>query len=396
MSDKLLDKVMGCIIGSALGDAFGHASEGRARKDFVKYLWNVDEKEWLEDFVDQKDTYSPHPEGVWVADAPRGTGTDDTRFNNIFIECVIKNKGQVTPQLLAQEYIERYKNVEKYVPDYFTEEDIKKVALPFYRILYRRACVLLGIDSPELYKNYLVESGTEIPSYVIRESIGYGDFPNISGLISLQSAGLLYVNEPEKAYKKAYELSTITNMGYACDATAMLASTVSAALEDETDPLRVLDRGVETNPFGLENRRMTANQWWQHFPQLSELFKMADESKDEKELIIKLARACEHLHLFDPFDVLGVPLTLIRHTKADPVRSIIMAANHRKVDVKGRLVRFRDTDCTAMVAGTIVGAINGLSSFPKDWVRDTIEANRKVYNIDLEKNSREFYSVVYR
>jgi ADP-ribosylglycohydrolase len=392
MSDKLEDKVMGCIIGSAIGDAFGAVSEGRSREDFIKYSWNVEGKEWLEDFVPS--SHKPHPEGIWVSDAPRGTGTDDTRFNNIFIECVVKNKGIINPHLLAFEYIERYRNMEKYVPGYFTNEDIEKLALPFYRTLYRRACIYLGNDAPELYEPY--DSEERVPRYVINESAGYGDFPNISGLISLQSAGLLYSNEPEKAYKKAYELSTITDMGYARDATAMLAATVSAALNEKADPLQVLERGIKTNPFGLRNRRMMANQWWQHHPQLHELFKMADDSRDGKELILKLARACDHLHLFDPFDVLGVPLTVIRYCRGDPVRSIVLAANHRKVDGEGRLVRFRDTDCTAMVAGTIVGAINGLSSFPKDWIRDTIEANKKVYNIDLEKNSKAFYAALYQ
>lgn len=393
MVDELEDKVMGCIIGSVIGDAVGSVSEGLSREQFINLPWNINKKEWLEDMMPLQGR-GPHPLGIWLADAPRGTGTDDTRMNNIFIECVIKNRGDINPHLLAFEYIERYRDIEKYVPEYFTSEDIEKLALPFYRSLFRRACIYLRIDAPELYEPF--DTKERVPWYVIEESAGYGDFPNISGLISLQSAGLLYANEPEKAYKKAYELSTITDMGYARDATAILAATISAALSEKDNPLEVLERGIKTNPFGLRNRRMTANQWWQHYPQLHELFRMADESKDEKELILKLAKACNHLHLFDPFDVLGVPLTIIRYCKGDPVRSIIMAANHRKIDEEGRLIRFRDTDCTAMVAGAIVGAINGLTSFPKDWVKDAIEANKKVYNVDIEKNGKTFYAVLYQ
>lgn len=391
MADELKDKVMGCIIGSAIGDAVGSVSEGLSKEQFVNLPWNVNKKEWLEDMMPLEGR-GAHPLGIWLANAPRGTGTDDTRMNNIFIECVIKNKGCINPHLLAFEYIERYRNIEKYIPEYFTSEDVEKLALPFYRSLYRRACIYLGIDAPEIYEPYDTEE--RVPYYVIEEFAGYGDFPNISGLISLQSSGLLFANEPEKAYKKAYELSTITDMGYARDATAMLSATISAALSEKADPLQVLERGIKTNPFGLKDRRMTANQWWQHYPQLHELFRMADESKDEKELILKLAGACNHLHLFDPFDVLGVPLTVIRYCKGDPVRSIIMAANHRKIDEEGRLIRFRDTDCIAMVAGTIVGVINGISSFPKDWVTDTIEANKKVYGINIEENAEKFYQVI--
>ncbi len=52
-------------------------------------------------------------------------------------------------------------------------------------------------------------------------------------------------------------------------------------------------------------------------------------------------------------------------------------------------------DCTAGVAGALVGALRGADTFPEDWVSDTIAANKKVYGIDLENNARRFYEAVY-
>ena len=64
-------------------------------------------------------------------------------------------------------------------------------------------------------------------------------------------------------------------------------------------------------------------------------------------------------------------------------------------DEEGNLVALRDVDCTAGVAGALVGALNGAETFPSDWVADTLEANKAVYGIDLEANARRLYGAVY-
>nr|MDO8099179.1 ADP-ribosylglycohydrolase family protein [Candidatus Njordarchaeota archaeon] len=188
------------------------------------------------------------------------------------------------------------------------------------------------------------------------------------------------------------------------DATALLAATVSAAMSEKKGVEEILETAIKTNPFGFRYRRMTDESTsvydcidvCHHIPTLPRFFKIAEKSKDEKELMLKLAKECEYLHPSDPLDCLGIALTVIRYHKGDPVRSIVSAANHRRVDENGRLVTLRDVDCIAGVAGAIVGAVNGISGFPKDWIRDVVEANRKVYNIDIEKNARDFYLEVYQ
>lgn len=383
MTEKLLDKVLGCIIGAAIGDAVGGPVEFKSPEFALSLL---DGKEWVEDMVPYKGCRA-HPLGVWVDDAPSGTGTDDTRLNHIFIECVIKNKGHVNPYLLALEYIYQYQNLEKVYPEKYWN-----LAESFLRNPYMRSCAFLGINDPKIYRG--------LPLYVVRNPPG---FPSLIGLISLQSAGLLYPNDPEKAYKKAYELSLIMDIGFAHDATALLAATVSAAMGEIKDVDKLIETAIKTNPFGFKNRRIIGSLPEYDFigachriPTLLKFFEIADNSRNERELMLRLARECECLHPFDPLDCVGIALTVIRYHKGDPVRSILTAANHRRVDENGRLIRFRDVDCIAGVAGAIVGAINGLSSFPKEWVRNVIQANRRVYNIDLEKKAKDFYKVVYQ
>ena len=77
------------------------------------------------------------------------------------------------------------------------------------------------------------------------------------------------------------------------------------------------------------------------------------------------------------------------------MRTIIIAANDREIDAAGRLTKLRDVDCSASVAGALVGALRGVTAFPPDWVRDTVAANQKVYGIDLEANARRLCEAVY-
>ena len=88
-------------------------------------------------------------------------------------------------------------------------------------------------------------------------------------------------------------------------------------------------------------------------------------------------------------------MAIIRYTNGDPLRSILMAANHRTIDENNNLIGFRDVDCVAMVTGVLVGAINGVEAFPKHWVQNVISANLDVYGFNIEQNARNFYTAVY-
>ncbi len=120
-----------------------------------------------------------------------------------------------------------------------------------------------------------------------------------------------------------------------------------------------------------------------------------DGAASDRDAVIALARVCHTLHPFSPLDVLGAPLAIVRYTDGGPVRSVVMAANHRVVDEEDNLVRLRDVDCVAMVAGAIVGAIKGIDAFPSDWVEAVQSANLDVYGIDIDANARAFHKAVH-
>ncbi len=366
-SDDLYSRVLGCMVGSAIGDAFGGVVEFRSAQDVER----IAGKPWVDEFLPYAADHGTHPVGVWEPAPPRGTGTDDTRYNQLFVECVIRNGGLINSQFLAIEYIQRYREPEDFYP-----EKYRDLARRQYWWMYERSCAHLGME----------KSPFGWPPWVA-DAMGNA-YPKLMGLISLAPAGLLYRNEPEEAYKKVFELDFL-DIGYARDATAMLGAMVSAALGGNVSGRDLIRIGLDTDPFGFERGRFMVRN-------VQRFLEIAETAPSDRALIDALAPEVARRHPFDPIDVLGVPMTAVHYCDGDPLRSIIMSANDRNLDETGAFTGMRDVDCVANVAGAIVGALHGVDAFPDDWVSDTVEANKKVYGIDLEANARRFYECVHQ
>jgi ADP-ribosylglycohydrolase len=363
---QLYSRVYGCMLGSAIGDSFGAVVEFRSAEEVQRIAGS----HWVDRFLPFSEVFPAlHPLGTWEACPPRGTGTDDTRNNHVFAECVIRNNGRINSQLLAMEYVERYRDRERFYPKH------PDLAEQHYRSAHELACAHLGMR----------ETPGGMPGWAVNAR--GNDFPMLLGLISLAFAGLLHRDDPEAAYVSAFELD-FTDVGYAKDATAMMAAMVSTALGGEVTAREIIDTGLHVDPFGYGEERIMARR-------LRQLIEVADQATDDRGLVTALAREVATLHPYDPIDVLGVPVAAAWFADGDPLRTIVMAANDRDVDEEGNLVSLRDVDCTGGVAGAIVGALNGAEAFPQDWVADTLRANRELYGIDIESNARRFCEAVY-
>ena len=137
---------------------------------------------------------------------------------------------------------------------------------------------------------------------------------------------------------------------------------------------------------GFTGRQMTKR--------LEHLFELAADVESDRMLMDVLARECEHLHVFDPVDVLCVPMAIIYRTNGHPMRSILMACNHRILTPEGEILKLRDTDCVGYVTGALVGAMQGLSALPDEWVSAVLKANRTIYGFDLVASAERFYTTI--
>jgi len=271
--------------------------------------------------------------------------------------------------LLAIDYIERHRDCERFYPGH------PEMARRQFSYHYIQSCAYLGMR----------EMPRGIESWVAN---AHGNSPcSLSGLINLAFVGLLHPREPEEAYRKAFELSFL-DTGYARDATAMLAAMISAGIGREVDVDHMVEAGLNTDPYGYGGGRIMSAKI-RHFMQL------ADTAQSERELVDALAREVTPLHPFDAVDILGVPVAALHFADGDPESTIRITANTRSVDADGRLVRMRDIDCSAGVAGALVGALKGVEAFPGDWVSDVVSANRSVNEVDIPKNARDFVATVH-
>ena len=83
MMPQIRERIRGSVLGQAFGDALGAPFEF-APPDAVN---------WIEELCAFTGTTSPH--GLWVSPAPKGTGTDDVRYNRLFIDLVVELGGRM-------------------------------------------------------------------------------------------------------------------------------------------------------------------------------------------------------------------------------------------------------------------------------------------------------------
>ncbi len=358
------------MVGNVIGDAFGGVVEGAS----AKRVKQITGKEWVDEFLPYMKDHGDHPLGIWEPGPPRGTMTDDGRYNQIFVECVVRNRGRINSQLLAMEYLRLYRDREEL---YGKHADLAKGQFESRMVEWCEA--YLGME---------LRSGR--PAWAVLSQGNY-QAPGLQGLIGLALAGLLFVGEPEKAYVTAFELD-FRGIGYARDATGMMAAMVSAALAGSISAREMVEIGLRTDPFEYGKLKYARRLME---VELRRLLEVADQAKDDRSLVEAISPYVTHRYVFDPVDILGISVAALSHSDGDAVRTIIMAANDRDLDAGGKLVRLRDVDCTASVAGALAGALTGVQGFPDDWVADAIAANKQVYGIDLEANARRFCEVVH-
>jgi len=367
----LEDRVLGCIVGATIGDALGGPFEAVSAEDIMKRTG----KEWIDDLYNYTErAFSPF--GVWSKRCPAGTGTDDTRMNHLFIEAVIENKGRITSQRLAAEYISRYLHPERYYP-----KRVVPLARDHFVDFYGVSCGCLGMECPEL---------PGVPVYALRERSFGLLWPTLIGLLSLACAGTLYANRPVEAYKKAFELSYF-DVGYAKEACGLQAAAVSMAVGGLNDMGAICRRLSRMDPFKLNELKFGSSLSWV----VRSATSLARRAKDSRHLTLLLSRELMKRHKFDPVDTLTVSLAANKFAEGDPKEATLIAANHRDVDEGGNLIRFRDNDCTGYVAGALAGALAGCNKLPTDWVDKALVSNKRVYGIDIERNAYNFCNAVY-
>jgi hypothetical protein len=99
MRGDLESRVRGCVLGAALGDAVGGPFEfGPVQRAAARTA-----SPWIDGLCPYEIAPSLH--GVWGAQPPAGTGTDDTRYNWLFLELAVELGRMPTGRDLAGRFL---------------------------------------------------------------------------------------------------------------------------------------------------------------------------------------------------------------------------------------------------------------------------------------------------
>ena len=112
MQATLKSRIRGSVLAQALGDALGAPFEF-APADAVERRTG---KKWLAGLYPFEGEKGPH--GVWVDIAPMGTGTDDVRYNYLFMELSIELRRMPVGRELAQRLLDVYERPGDFFPNY--------------------------------------------------------------------------------------------------------------------------------------------------------------------------------------------------------------------------------------------------------------------------------------
>lgn len=372
-------KVAGSVVGAAIGDALGAPLELWSKEKVAGHPQGTEWIDGLIPFVDRPT--SPH--GVWRTDAPLGTATDDTRLNQVVVEAGIKYGRTLTSKLLAAEYVDRYVNHERYYPGY------GELARQQFMLFSSIACGVLDIESP-------VFPG--VPPHVLRSALHGRDEPTLAGLYNMRAAGLFHAGDPEAAYRFAFELDFL-DIGYARDATAILAAMIAAGFDARLSPRQAIRRGFEIDPYRFHD--WAPGPWpgpWTPrtmVTQLTRFFELAETAASDRDFVQAVSREVRHLPRWSAIDALCVPVAAAYRANGEPKRAMLMAVNDRYLDEHDAFAGFRDIDCMGTVCGALCGALTGIDAFPAEWVEPVVAANREVYGFDVRRSAHQLFATLY-
>ena len=361
-------KIRGCVLGAVLGDAIGGPFEFGPLERVPQKTGGT----WIDGLYPYPATTGPH--GVWAPPTgglpPAGTGTDDTRYNWLFLELAIELGRMPSAGDLAARYLYLYEHPDAVFPGHaaWTKEMFAH---------WEGACRGYLGQTSALYPGLS-------PDLLLARSLGL-NFPILSGLITLTSAGLLFPGDPKSAYREAFR-AAFFDIGYAREAVALLAAGISMAIAADLTPQAIYERLIDLDPLHLGGP-FSAPFVKEHLPHVYPL--LTDRGTD-REFAYALSVAFRAFHTFDPFRTLAIALLAVLAAGSDPMRAILIAANHVGLDEHEHPTRYEDIDCYAGLAGALGGAIWGAEAFPADALDQVVRSNRLVHGIDLEDTIERF------
>ncbi|OAB72009.1 hypothetical protein PNBC_18690 [Paenibacillus crassostreae] len=318
------DKVLGSLLGAATGDAMGAVTELRPTELII------------EKFGGYVDRFITPPQDTFARGRQAGSVTDDFSLT-YHTALAIADHGGVIDESVAVEALLRWSDDEAF---------FEKFAGPTTKAAVQR---LRGVTLPNPY-DFIVCDNTKGSN---------------GAAMKISPAGLFNPGNREKAVIDAICLSMPTHPNQlSISGACAIAAAVSEAMKDTSDVYSIVQAGLDGATLGLENSRGTVSL-------------LAGPSVVKRiHLAIELALKASSLEqaMTDIADLVGTGLPIYESVPA-VFGFIVAAQGHSMRTIITAVNAGSDTDTMASMAGAIVGALNGYSSFPDDYLAQLEEVN---------------------
>lgn len=289
-NSMLFKKVYGCLLGGMIGDAMGAPAEGM--------------------------TYGQIQESFGTIDDFEGSGTDDSAIKLILCEAILKNKGYVSADELAEAFLNNKQNYY----DYFY--------IPVKNMFHK------------------IESGLSLPVYA-----GMGNMHSSSSAMSISPMGLINACNPRRAALETYDVAGLIHGAEATfcrDGACVMAAAVAEAMKIDA----TVDSVLVASWKYLHAK--SSGEMLDCIHSTLELAKSAGTYETFREEFYK-TRLRDIIS--DSRETVPCVLALFMLAKGDTMTAIKYSANFG-----------RDSDTIGTMVGGLCGALNGIESIKPEWV----------------------------
>ncbi|MEM9646752.1 MAG: ADP-ribosylglycohydrolase family protein, partial [Planctomycetota bacterium] len=362
------DRAVGLLLGSLLGDAIGgpleFATEEMRRGRVVgARRWNPSRRLDADTIAEISkgatlmayDRVRPDvaPYGPWVANAPAGTLTDDSRWKVILIRAMrAASEGRTNELTRAHvaEAICEFRPRTDRAPDAGTQRLIDE-----------------GLREYRYAANWVL--GKRDPQVALPLDRLWAGIPNCSGQMMLLPLAIKHAGHPEAAYRESFELNFIDSAG-AKDIASVLVAALASVLGEEAESMTAdqrWDKAFTTmktlDPLRHKEVPFAGRPLDKWLRLVESILKKADGRPAVAYQLLETE--AKPVYFWDAHFTMVVALVLIKLCHDDAMCSLAMAIDFG-----------HDTDSYAQLIGAFCGAIHGSNVFP-EGMRHTLEKQLK-------------------
>lgn len=353
------EKTRGLLLGTFLGDALGGpvefaSPEQIARTSTPLRIWRPGERLERETLAAYGQAlcllaYSPlrplpEPYAHWLAEAPAGTLTDDSRHKFIVLDMLRQAVDGNTWPLGEPDLARAYLTFAERVPQ-------KQLAAEWLEEYWKSCRWLLGERDPARARPL--------------ERL-WGGIGTCAGQMALPPLAALYPGDPVGAYRAAYRLAFIDN-GEARDLNAALVAGLAEALALDAGRLggpkawqRIKEAMRGADPYGYGEVPWTARSIHHWLAYAEDLVRRADRQPAELRRLIETEMLKRQW--WEASVTLVMAVAAIEIADFEPLASMRLA-----------IELGWDTDSTAQICGALAGAAYGPAALPERFTRPLVE-----------------------